>query len=48
MSTTKDPEEMTDEELLREVASYDEDEYPLAKHARRALENRQDDGEGSA
>jgi len=48
MSTTKDPEEMTDEELLREVASYDEDEYPLAKVAQRALAHRQGDEEESS
>jgi hypothetical protein len=41
----KDPEEMTDEELLETVASYDEDEFPVAKHAERALN--QDEEESS-
>ena len=39
----KDPQEMTDEELLETVASYDEDEYPVAKHAKRALSQGEED-----
>jgi len=39
----KDPQEMTDEELLETVASYDEDEYPVAKHAKRALNQGEED-----
>lgn len=31
-------------ELLEEIASWDEEEYPLAKHARRILEKTEEEG----
>jgi len=34
----KDPEEMTDDELLERLAAEDPDEIPLAKHCKQALE----------
>jgi hypothetical protein len=47
MSTiSKDPEDMTDEELLERVAALDEDQYPVAKDAQRALRD-QDEGGSS-
>ncbi|MFC5970028.1 hypothetical protein ACFPYI_01670 [Halomarina salina] len=38
MTDKKHPSEMTNQELLEEIASYDEEKYPLARRARRALE----------
>ena len=35
--TEKDPSEMSNEELLEAVAGLDEEQYPIATHARRAL-----------
>jgi len=44
---SKEPEDMTDEELLERVAALDEDQYPVAQHAQRALKRSQDE-EGSS
>lgn len=35
----KDPEDMTDKELLESIAHLDPEEYPLAKWARQGLRN---------
>jgi len=37
----QDPEELSDEELLKRLATLDEEEYPVARDAQRALD--QDD-----
>mgnify|MGYP007097484803 CR=1 FL=1 len=36
----KDPKDMTDEELLEEIAALDPDKFPLADRARRVLGDR--------
>jgi hypothetical protein len=43
-ATNRDPEDLSDDELLARIAEYDEEEYPLAKYAKRALD---DDGQDS-
>ena len=35
----KNPEDMTDEELLERIAALDEETYPVARHAERGLKN---------
>jgi len=44
--TVKDPQEMSDDELLEYIASFDEEEYPVARHAERGL-TAQDEEESS-
>lgn len=39
MSLTQNPEELSDDELLEQVAALDEEKYPVAKDAERALDH---------
>lgn len=41
-SPTEDPHELSDEELLRRIAAKDPEKFPLAKDARRALDQEED------
>lgn len=41
-SLSKDPEEMSDDELLERIAALDETTVPLAKRARRVLQEDDD------
>lgn len=37
LNDEKDVEDLTDEELLERIAALDEEQFPLVKHAKRAL-----------